>query len=204
MWRSCIGGEQRSSLDVTGAQPFAQHSPVHGNVPKHPFMRDVIKTSANVSFEYPRRAGGFGQHEEALADGISRGSFRSKAVGVCIRRCLRNRRERQQEQGLHRAVVHGRDAQRTQLAVGFRYVDPPQGQGLVPMPAQRVDRSVFGCLCLDAGVFQIAPSTPGVRLPLLSVTRLTAKARPAWHSALRPRRHRDQEHLPLETSTTPP
>ena len=31
---------------------------------------------------------------------------------------------------------------------------------------------------LDAGVLQIAPSTPGVFLPLLCVTRFTAKARP--------------------------
>jgi len=62
-----------------------QHFLVCGNMGEQPFVTDVVKTSANVALQHPRRTVLAGQHEEALPDGVSRASARTKAVGVFVR-----------------------------------------------------------------------------------------------------------------------
>ena len=55
LWRACLRGEEDSIFHEARLQPFLQHHLVRGNVPEHPFVTDVVKTSANVAFQHPRR-----------------------------------------------------------------------------------------------------------------------------------------------------
>ena len=144
LWRACLCGEEDSIFHEPGFEPFAQHFLVGGNVAEHPFVGDVIKTSTNVALQHPRRTVLAGQHEEALANGVSRASARPKTIGVFVRRGFRDGKQRQQVQCLHGAVFHRRDAQRSQLPVGFRNVNTSQRLWLITVPPQRADGFVFG------------------------------------------------------------
>src|SRR6266571_624913 len=141
---ACLGGEEDSLFHEPGFEPLAQHFLVRGNLSEHPFVTDVVETTANVAFQHPRRTVLAGQHEEALPDGVSRTSARTKAVGVSVSGGLSDGFQRQQMQRLHGAVFHRRDTQRPQFPISLRNVDTPQRLGLIPAPPQRADGFVFG------------------------------------------------------------
>ena len=92
----------------------------------------------------PTRPGCRPQRQEALPDGVRRASARSKAIGVFVRGGFRDGHQRQQMQCLHGAVCHRRNAQRSQLAVGFRDMDSPQWLRLITAPPQRAHCFVLG------------------------------------------------------------
>ena len=144
LWRSSLRGEDDSIFHEPGFEPFTQHFLVGGNVSEHPFVTDVVETTANVALQHPSRTVLVGQHEEALPDGVSRASARTKAVGVFVRCGLGDGFQCQQMQCLHGAVFHRRDTQWSQLPIGLRNVDTSQRLRLIPAPPQRADGFVFG------------------------------------------------------------
>ncbi len=145
LWRACLGGKQGSIFHEARLEPLAQHDLVSGNMPEHPFVIDVIKTSTNVAFQHPLGMGvtAAPQCEEAVSNGIRRTAFRPEAVGAFVRRGFRDGQQRQQMQCLHGAVCHRRDAQRSQLPVGFRNVDSSQRLRVIPAPLQPAQCFVF-------------------------------------------------------------
>ncbi len=54
----CPRGILNAVFHVSGPQPHAKNGLVHRDVVKHPLERDVVKTTLDVSFQYPwRRVG---------------------------------------------------------------------------------------------------------------------------------------------------
>ncbi len=82
LWRACLCGEEDSIFHEPRFQPFLQYHFVRGNMPEHPFVGDVVKTSANVSFQHPRGAGLATQCQATHLNGIGGGAFGTKAVGI--------------------------------------------------------------------------------------------------------------------------
>ena len=106
---------------------------------------------------------------EAAFDRIRAGPPLAKPIGVLIRRRLCHRIQCKQVEGLHGSVLHGGDAERTQLAVRLRDVDAPQRMRSIASRFRLSTAAIF-----FSGVSQITPSTPGSFCLAFSVTRRTA------------------------------
>ena len=98
-------------------------------------MADVVEASLDVAFKHP--LGGFSAAEPSMqrVNRILTASVFSEAVGVLVGCRLGYRFQGCLVQGLHRPVLHGRDAERSLLAVLLRYVHSFQRFWLVsPTP----------------------------------------------------------------------
>ena len=70
--RPCFRGEEGLIFHIPGFQPLTQHFLVRGHVAQYPVVADVIKTAANVTFQYPLRGTLSPQSQEARINGIRR------------------------------------------------------------------------------------------------------------------------------------
>lgn len=53
LWSAFLRGMERTAFHVTGFQPLAQDTLVHGDVSEQPFVTDVIEARLNVRIEHP-------------------------------------------------------------------------------------------------------------------------------------------------------
>ena len=55
LWRACLRRKEDSIFHEPGFEPFTQHFLVGGHMAEHPFVTDVVETTANVALQHPRR-----------------------------------------------------------------------------------------------------------------------------------------------------
>ena len=104
---------------------------------QEPIVADPIKAGLDVAFEHPDGGRLHAQRFVALLERVRRRPPSTEAVGVYVPRGFRDRIEGEQVEGLHRPVIHCRDAERSQLAVALLDVDASKRQGTIPPLFQR-------------------------------------------------------------------
>lgn len=70
LWSAFLRGMERTTLHVTGLQPLAKDTLVHGDVIEQPFVIDVVETRFDVRIKHPSGSLAFRQCGEALLMGI--------------------------------------------------------------------------------------------------------------------------------------
>ncbi len=141
--RSRLRGEQGSIFQIPGFQPVAQNRFIHGNLIEHPFVADIIEAAPNIALQHPLRRIFPAQVMVTLRNGIGRTSARSETIGVGIGGRFRDGFQCQQVKGLHGAVFHRGNPQRSQFPIGFRDMDTAQRLRLITAPPQRSNRFEF-------------------------------------------------------------
>src|SRR2546421_12948836 len=82
-------------------------------------MRDSVKARSDISFENPLRPVISTEGNEAGFNRIRRAAASPKSVRVRISRCFRDWIKRQQVQGLHGSISHGRDREGPFRTIAF-------------------------------------------------------------------------------------
>ena len=136
-------------------------------------MRDSVEARSDIPFENPLRPVLLTESNEAGFNRICCRAATPKSVRIRIGCRFRDGIKASKYKAciaLSRMVGIER-GRRPPLLLGMYTLR--NGRGWYPRRVSDWMASAFCC-----GVFQIAPSTPGVRLPVFSVTRLTARALP--------------------------
>lgn len=103
-------------------------------------MADSIETGFDVTLHHPLCRAFPGQCFETLLDSVGTGAFFSEPVRVQVRLALCDGVKSRQVESLHRSIFHRRNTEGAFLAVRFRDVQSPQGEGLVTSLLERVYR----------------------------------------------------------------
>jgi hypothetical protein len=88
------------------------------------------------------------QNDVTLLKGVGTATFESKAVGVAIGQCFRDRIQTEQVQCLHGPIPHRGDPEWTALAVAFGNVHPAERLRLITVPSQRAESLRFRLRCV--------------------------------------------------------
>ena len=169
-----VGRIERGIVHEPGFQPLAQNALIRRDIGEKPIVTDPVKARHNVAFENPLRRRAPRQCSKALSDCVSGGPFRPEAIGTFVRCGLGDGTEREQVQ---------RPASRGLSSSGFPVVASCRcssgcKRDAVAAADSRGAATRESAVVFWLGVRQISPSTPGVDLPLFSVTRRTASALP--------------------------
>ena len=131
------------TFKVAGFQPMMQDGPFHRYVGFEPGVSDSVKARFDVAFQDPHWCVLFGQHVEALRDGIRWRPLFAKAVGVRVGGRFGNRVQGEKVERLVCPVAHGRDAEASEGAVLLRDEDAAERLGTVAATAKASDGGGF-------------------------------------------------------------
>ncbi len=99
-------------------------------------MGDSVEAGFDVAFQDPHRCVSFGEHVEALRDGIRHRPLLAKAVGVGIGGRFDDRIQGEEVECLVRPVDHGGNAEMSELAVLLGDRDAAERLGMVAAAAK--------------------------------------------------------------------
>src|SRR5579864_6487540 len=88
-------------FDVSCLEPFRENALLHWDVGQEPLKRVSVEAGADIPFKNPLRPVVSTECDEAGFNRICRRATSPKSVGVRVSRCLSDRIESQQVQGLH-------------------------------------------------------------------------------------------------------